>query len=469
MSGKTYVSVTGWLALKKGDEWAAEVLNFIQANQILERYLLPNKKYNDGVTFLWVKSRPSSIPSADDDDYSSKMYQFLCRCIIPVVILSDKPLAVPCVFKDNEDGVQFAGGKLVGKPTQSAKNKNEPITLAIWEVDSQPVDSSGPFTKPSEMPKQVLGGGRGEKDAVLKITADLLEQFKTNYVAYCSDTSEKCRFVDPFLPIMNTILDKMEKEKPDLHHKVCLLLDLCPMISYFIVVQPCVSDFNNTILADFDFTPGLLENAKKLSDLGLNSNVATYLKHFKYDHELTKSHNKQVNIRSVNLLLKGGLTFQNLKDEYKTWVSSHSGKFCCDANLKLKQDLLRFLMSTQYMKLFLGHKSVCKDKFADNFRYLIAVTNKITFNEGEKMYGEDDSQLSSETGVIKNFINSSDFCYVSPILKEDSNIYVLVWDSKDEDSGYFNSNSGKLQYLLGLMCNTVITEEFKQELLSYLQ
>lgn len=451
-----FVSVTGWLDHKasNGDkeaEWAREILNFVKNNQILERYLLPNAKYNVGVSFL-LPPRPTDL-DVDGDNYSERMYDILCRCIVPCMLSANPGVkTVPSVFKDNSDGIRVPESiKHRAHGVKSIKEKTSHISFECYTVAELPekIENVSATLQPPNG-KIVVGGKAGEEDEIKQFTRKLLDDFKTNIKIYRDDTTKT--FCDPFLRAMNLILTFLRKSQDhkDTYKAVCKILDLYPIVSYFIIVQPYLDNFSESILSQV----GLCEH---LRDAYNNQTIKyngtyDYLSHFTTDHGLSEIHSVNLNVEAVKLIMTGKPTENGIMDKYNAWSKQLNVDKMSGAKL-LNQDRFRFGFGKAYNQLFScgDYSDTAVD---DTLKCLKACV--MTYLGGKWI--EQSSEVVATPPNYIRFILSSDFCYISPVLKEDNKkIYAPVFDgsyNSDNAELYVNNTVKKLNYLTNISTNT---------------
>jgi hypothetical protein len=420
MSDTASTEIVDWL--KKSNNENHKLLGEkIASESLMNRYLVPNEKgkFNRGVTFI-VPSDEDIKKILDDGDEATKLFY---KHIIPVDLASftGTDQFFPFLHLNFGKGTEVSkhasnelsiGGEVVKKVGKSAKayGSEERRSFSIYKPAKgsfSPKESKSPEKKADYSSiVQTVRGGQKEKSRLT-----LASRVFTDWVRHMA--MDRCESYNPMLQACCHILEAL-KDK-DCYDTVCEHLDLCPTVTFFLLVEPHAED--PQIKEDvFDIIPETV----------IRYGVDDYLKHFKHSEAQYKDHNEVVDNLRVDIT--------SLKSAHKQLAEAYAEKYSTKASYYMWQDEYRFMLYKACKSvLYLPHDLLRTN--ASLFDEILKIVNHYKGADVEKelVFIKDSNGDKGKLRALGTFIFSTDLLYQSPHPKS-------VGEHTDEIDPEFTNN-----------------------------
>ncbi len=398
----TYTSIVSWIK----DKLDADLADKIISDQFASQYLIPKHKFNKGVTFIVPSADQVKELKKDGDSFVENFKKFVlpfCICdkgslqslfpgekkkIIPVLTIK-YPVGVEVEFSSD---LKIDGVKCVCDPAFKPSKSHDgagtrSIAVLKPEASYDPKLVSVEKVDYAALEYKVVGAGEkrggGGIDRVM-----LASQIMNRWIVQMAE--DGCISSNPFLQASVSILDAIQDKDGALYKKVQERIDLCPLITFFLLVESGCS--GEPFVADEFIAAAEHKIIKHGKD--------AFLKHFpdtdsKYEGEVDDIRCQIVSISSA---------FGQIK---KAYADVHKD----DAERYLWQDEMRFVLYEKLRPLI-------------NLQPEIMKTHHVIFDElvaAIKLYSRPvksliiiKESLDKPCGkILYQFISSTDFLYTA--------------------------------------------------------
>jgi len=415
---------TGILEWLSKNDSTKQLAKFIEIDNFSRRFLLPNGKFNLGVTFIVPHDAYIEEMLTDGNKFVD-MYRYL---VLPICITCEADIqnykTIPVLYASNRNGVTIKANSkkfiISGcectivdefKPSKSFYT-DEPRSISILKChnyDPKPVEAS-PLDLGS---KKIVGAGRkygGAKygDENMDIEAFNRMLFSDWLTQMCKDGCATC---DPYISVVCQILAQLREKNNQQYESVKKFIDLCPMICYYILINP-------TSQIDPEIINGLIAN--------VNLGVDSYLPHFGGEDPTM---NTTIDMSRNSLVSATSAMTNGILDEYKKNNKTETD---------LWRDEFRFIVYEEYKKCYVrGAPQATLANAMSLLRLIKMYPGNINNLGAERHLTNVTADIKSPYGqIVYNFINSSDYMY-----------YAHIADAEEQSEGFAHNHITKFATL----------------------
>lgn len=247
-----YCRIFNWI--QDYDEEFAEVMT----NLCIDRIADVSKRY-PSITFLMPKGKfRTEIIDLAYSTTPEKAVDIIISLVLPYGFSSIESFnnakqnqignklryVFPKINKPNDKNVNF-GDKLVIKSSQNKLVPRDNVKIYTWDIDSgEPPNNYNKYVEKQEyvLPdgsRQTTGGSNCKLDPITELGTKSRAIFAQSIEQLVRDEIQKIHNKNPYLPVVVLLLQKLlEKSNYQIFLKIRPILDVDPIITFYILVEP---------------------------------------------------------------------------------------------------------------------------------------------------------------------------------------------------------------------------------------